>query len=376
MTMPKLLYLITEDWFFCSHFLERAAAAKAAGYEVIVVAQENIHGAAIRNAGLRLLPLKVRRRGLNPLAELQTLFAIWRIYRAERPDLLHHIALKPILYGSFVARLLGLRHIVNAPVGMGYVFTSNRRLARLLRTFVLAAMRRLLNPRGSKVVFENNDDLRSFVADGFVQPLDAVLIRGAGVNLDRFKPHAEPGGVPVVVLTARMLWDKGVGEFAQAARQLRTEGVNARFVLVGSPDPGNPAAITTTQLQAWHEEGVVEWIGHQDDIPAVLASSHIVCLPSYREGLPKSLLEALAVGKPVVTTDVPGCREVVSDGDNGLLVPPRDAASLATALARVIADPKLRARYGAKGRARAEAEFSSAIVVGATLRLYKQLLAN
>lgn len=372
--MPKLLYLITEDWFFCSHFLERAIAAQAAGYEVIVVAREGAHGTVIRNAGLRLIPLDIQRRGLNPLSELRILLAIWRIYRIERPDLLHHIALKPILYGSFSARLTGLRHLINAPVGMGFVFTSNSRLSRLLRPLVLTTMRWLLNPSGSKVVFENNDDLRDFVANGMVQYSDAILIRGAGVNLDLFQPHLEPEGIPVVVLTARMLWDKGVSEFVDAARQLRKEGVNARFLLVGAPDSGNPAAIAVTQLQTWHAEGVIEWLGYRDDMPTVLASSHIVCLPSYREGLPKSLIEALVAGRPVVTTDVPGCREVVIDGKNGLLVPPRDAAALGLALKRLIRDRPLRVRLGINGRERAVREFASSIVIDATLRLYRELL--
>lgn len=376
MTMPKLLYLISEDWFFCSHFIERAIAAKQAGYEVIVVARETGHGAIIRNAGLRLIPLKVKRQGINPFSELRTLLDIWRIYRKERPDLLHHIAFKPILYGSFVARLMGLSHVINAPVGMGYIFTSNGRLAQLLRPFVLLAMHWLINPPRSKVVFENIDDLTSFVADGLVQSSDAVLIRGAGVNINQFRPQPEPEGSPVVVLMARMLWDKGVGEFVEAARQLRSEGITARFILVGAPDLGNPAAIPNEQLQAWHADGVIEWLGHQTDIPTVLASSHIVCLPSYREGLPKSLIEALAAGKPVVTTDVPGCREVVHNGDNGILVPPRNVHALVTALSQILSNPKLRAQFGSRGRVRAETEFASHLIIKLTLSLYEELLSK
>lgn len=374
--MPKLLYLISEDWFFCSHFIERAIAAKQAGYEVIVVARETDHGAIIRNAGLRLIPLKVERRRINPLGELQTLLDIWRIYRNERPDLLHHIALKPMLYGSFIARILGLSHMVNAPVGMGYIFTSDKWIARLLRPFVLSAIRRLINPSCSKVVFENNDDLTNFVADGLVRSSDAVLIRGAGVNIDQFTPQPEPKDPPVVVLTARMLWDKGVGEFVEAARQLRLKGINARFLLVGAPDLGNPATISNEQLQAWHRDGVIEWIGHQNDIAAILASSHIVCLPSYREGLPKSLIEALAAGKPVVTTDVPGCREVVRNGGNGILVPPRNVHALVEALSQMLTNPKLRAQFGARGRARAETEFASHLIIKLTLSLYQELLSK
>lgn len=372
--MPKLLYLITEDWFFCSHFMERALAAHKAGYEVVVVTREDAHGDVIRNAGLRLVPLHIRRSGLNPWSELKTLAALWKIYCSEKPDVLHQIAWKPILYGSIVARLTGIRAIINAPVGMGYVFTSTDSLAKWVRPLMLAALRRFLNPPGSKVVFENEEDLAAFVVNGLAKAEGAVLIRGAGVDTGMFRPQPEPPGELVVVLTARMLWDKGVGEFVGAARQLRLAGLKARFLLVGAPDPGNPAAISIEQLQAWHAHKVVEWLGHREDIAGILAQCHIVCLPSYREGLPKSLLEALATGKPVVATDVPGCREIVRDGDNGLLVPVRDKAALAAALGCLLEDPALRRRFGERGRVLAESEFCSQRVIEPTLSLYRSLL--
>jgi glycosyltransferase involved in cell wall biosynthesis len=371
--MAKLLYLITEDWFFCSHFMDRALAARDEGYDVVVVAREDTHGNIIRAAGLRLVPLNIDRSGINPWQELKTIFSLWRIYRAERPDIVHQVAWKPIIYGTFISRLLGLKHIVNAPVGMGYIFTSGDWRARRLRFLMLLALRMFLNPKGSKVVFENDDDMSAFVSDRLVRSSAAVLIRGAGVDLRIFKPMPERKGVPVVVLTARMLWDKGVGEFVGAARKLRTDGSPARFLLVGAPDPSNPAAISRQQLDAWNQHGVVEWLGYREDIADILGQSHIVCLPSYREGLPKSLLEALAAGKPVIATDVTGCREVVRDGYNGLLVPPRDKRALAAALSRLLNDPKLRAVYGARGREMAETEFGSKWVIRPTLALYRKL---
>lgn len=372
--MPStLLYLTTEDWFFCSHFLDRAVAAKAAGYDVAVMTHVTAHADAIRDRGIRLLPWSLDRGSLDPRREVRAFAEVLRALRAERPDILHNIALKPVVYGALAARLAGIGAVVNAPVGMGYVFASQDPRARLLRRPIHAALRYLLRPKHGKVIFENADDLSEVIALGAISANDAVLIRGAGIDLAAFAPTPEPEGVPVVTLTARMLWDKGVAEFVGAARQLKHEGVAARFLLVGAPDALNRAAIPQATLDAWQAEGVVECLGFRSDVAAVLAESHVVCLPSYREGLPKSLLEALAASKPVVTTDVPGCREVVADGVNGFLVPARSVAPLADALRKLIADASLRQRMGAAGRARAEAEFSTQRVTAETLAVYTAL---
>jgi glycosyltransferase involved in cell wall biosynthesis len=371
---PRLLFLITVDWFFASHFLSRAVAARQAGFDVLVVTHLDADRERLRAAGLVPIHWRVSRRGLNPFAELRALRQLLRIYREQRPDLVHQIALKPVVYGSLAARATGVRHVLNAPVGMGFVFSSGSLLARALRPVVLLALRALLNPPGSRVVFENRDDRAAAVADGLVRERDAVLIRGAGVDVRVIAPAPEPPGRPRVVLVARMLWDKGVGELVEAARLLRARGVDAEFVLVGGVDAENRACIEAAQLQAWQAEGVVDWLGHRRDVAAVLAGSHIVTLPSYREGLPKALLEALAAGRPIVTTDVPGCREAVVHGENGLLVPPRDAAALAGALAVLIRDPALRRRFGAAGRRLAEREFATELVERATLDLYADML--
>lgn len=372
-----LLYFVTEDWFFCSHFIERAVAAQRAGYEVSVLTRVREHGDRIRAEGLSLIPIEIQRKGLNPFRELSTILQLILIYRRERPHLVHHFALKPIIYGTLASWLASIEHCVNAPVGMGFVFSSSSRLARLIRPMVRLTLRALLNPSGSRVVFENADDLAEAVASGLVRSQAAVLIRGAGVDIVRFRPYPELDGIPKVVLVARMLWEKGVGEFVEAARRLRARKVAARFLLVGAPDSESPAAIPVSQLQAWARENVVEWWGQRSDIAEILADSHIVCLPSYyREGLPKALLEALAAGRPIVATDAPGCREAVRHGDNGFLVPNRDPEALAEALARLIQDPLLRQRMGACGRRRAETEFASSLVCEATLALYRELLAG
>lgn len=367
----RLIYLLTEDWFFLSHFADRGVAARQAGYDVLVAAREGKSADAIRALGLRFAPLPFERGSLNPLVEVATLRAIQRLYAEEKPDLVHHVGLKPIIYGTLAAHKA---QIVNAPVGMGYVFTSERLLARLLRPLVGTALRLLLNPAASRVVFENRDDFAASIEGRMVRRDAAVLIRGAGVDTRRFVPVPEPAGPVRVVLVGRMLRDKGIIEFVEAARRLRSARSEIEFILVGTPDPQNHTSLSETEIDTWVREGLVSWLGFRANIAGVMADSHIVVLPSYREGLPKVLLEAMACGRAVVTTDVPGCREAVQHGDNGLLVPARDAGALADAIARLARDPELRRRLGAAGRRKAETEFSSEKVTGETLDLYAEML--
>jgi glycosyltransferase involved in cell wall biosynthesis len=370
--MAKLLYFISEDWFFCSHFMERAKVAQANGFDVVVLAHEGRHGQRIRDAGLRLVHLDMQRSGTNLWREWGVLRQVWRIYRQERPDVVHHVALKPVLYGSLVARFLGLKSILNAPVGMGYLFTSRDVKARLLQPAVGLLLRVLLNPRGSKVVFENPEDLATYVARQSVRVEDAVLIQGAGVDTAEFYPVPWVGRVPVVVMAARMLKDKGVVEFVDAAALLKRRGVHAKFWLVGAPDPANPSSVNHTQLVAWQKQGSIEWLGHREDMPALLRQCDIACLPSYREGLPRFLLEAMATGLAVVSTDAPGCRHAVEQGVSGLLVPVRDAVALADALERLIHNASERITMGAQGRDRVLRDFSSPLITRQTLELYQQ----
>lgn len=371
---PKLLFLVTEDWYFCSHRLPLACAARDAGFDVAVATRITAHGERIRSAGLRLIPIALRRSSRNPWSELQAIREIAAIYRREKPDIVHHVAMKPVLYGSLAAKITGVPHTVNALAGMGYVFTSQNASARLLRPWITLAFRLLL--RNTRVILQNPDDRDSLLSAGILNENQAVLIRGSGVDTDVFRYTPEPdSGTPLIVLPARMLWDKGVGEFVAAAEMLCKEGVAASFVLAGERDADNPAAISLEQLQEWHAAGTVTWLGKQEDMPALLARSHIVCLPSYREGLPKALLEAASSGRAIVATDVPGCREAVRHGKNGLLVPPRDSAALALALRQLIEDASLRRRYGRNGRAMAEQEFSVDHVSLETLALYRELLS-
>lgn len=368
----KLLFFVTEDYYFVSHRLGLAQAAQANGYEVLVVTRVRQHGDVIRDAGLRLIPFEISRSSLNPFTELITLLRLVSLYRRERPDLVHHVAMKPILYGSIAARLTGRRAVVNAVAGMGWLFTSRNGWAQTLSGPVRNILARAL--RAGISLVQNPDDVRLLEQLGV--PRSRIRrVAGSGIDVGALQPGPAPGGSPLVVLPARLLWDKGVGEFVSAARLLRQRGSPARFLLAGEPDPLNPASIPPDQLAEWVRDGVVEHAGWVLDMPSLLSQCHVVCLPSYREGLPKALVEAAAAGRPIVTTDVPGCREVVRHGDNGLLVPPHDVPRLAEALQQLIDDAGLRARMGARGRIVAEQEFALETVVRQTLAIYREALS-
>lgn len=367
----KLLFVVTEDWYFVSHRLPLAVAAQAAGYEVVVATRLGEQADVIRNAGVRLIPFALSRRGGNPLREV---FLLWRLYRRERPDLIHHVALKPVIFGAVAAWLARAPVQVNAVAGLGWLFTSSRGLVRLVRPALRWILARLLDREHSLTIVQNPDDKALLERSG-VSSSRLRLIRGVGVNTRIFRPGVPPAGPLCVVLASRMLWDKGVGEFVEAARILSKAGVKARFVLVGDPDPANPASVLESTLRAWNGQHGVEWWGRRDDMAGLLRSAHVACLPSYREGLPKSLLEAAASGLPIVTTDAPGCREVVRDGVNGLLVPVRDAAALAEAMRKLIDDPALRRRMGEQSRLMAETEFGQETVVAQTLAVYREVCA-
>jgi glycosyltransferase involved in cell wall biosynthesis len=370
----KLLFFVTEDWYFCSHRLPLALAAKEAGFDVSIVTRVSSHGEQIKAAGLELIPLELSRRGLNPLTELRLIGRLISIYRSEHPDIVHHVALKPVLYGSIASLFANVPCVVNALAGLGFLFSCHSLKVRSVRPLVKLVFRLLLNRRNSRVILQNPDDVR-LMCDGCVLSRERIaLILGSGVDIRQFTVLPEQSGQPIVILASRLLWDKGVGEFVEAAKQLRLQCVRARFVLVGEGDAENPSTIPDEQLQTWHEEGVIEWWGRREDMPKVFAQSHIVCLPSsYGEGVPKVLIEAAACGRPIVTTDAPGCREIVQDGLNGFLVPLRDAAAVAEALKKLIEAPELRRKMGVKGRELVEREFSLDKVNNETLALYEDL---
>lgn len=371
---PSILFLVTEDWYFQLHWIGLAQATRDAGFEVLLAMRVQEHGQQISRQGFRLFPIGLLRRSLNPIREFLAVLELVRLYRSEKPDIVYHIAAKPILYGSLAAHLAGIRQVINVFAGLGYTYTSESLNARLLRLFLRVGLKAACTRPGTIAVFQNEEDRAQLAHDRIVEESRTRVIPGTGVDIDRFRPISDQFPEPIVLLACRMLWDKGVGEFVEAARLMKQLKANARFVLVGRCDHDNPASIGLRQLQKWQEEGVVEWWGHRDDMPTVFSKSAVVVLPSYREGLPVSLLEAAACGKPMVATDVPGCREVVRHRVNGLLVPPRNASALADAITMLLGDEELRVQLGRCGREIAVKEFSTAAVTAHTLALYRELL--
>jgi glycosyltransferase involved in cell wall biosynthesis len=369
----KVLFLVNNPDFFLSHRLAIALAARKAGYEVHVATPERASAETIRSHGFTFHALPMDRSRASFGGELRTLLRIVRLYRSVRPDIAHHVTIKPVLYGTVAARIARVPAVCNAISGLGFVFLARGPKAFAVRSAVAAAYRLALRHSNQKVIFQNPDDRGTFLAKRFIRPSEAVLIKGSGADTEAFSPQPEPSGIPVVILPARLLRDKGVAEFVAAARELRARGVAARFALVGEADPGNPSSITAADLDAWAAEGVVEAWGFRRDMARVFSECHLVCLPSYREGFSKVLIEAAACGKAIVTTDTPGCRDMVEAGKNGLLVPVRDARALAEALLELIRDPARREAMGRDGRRRVLAEFSEAHVIDQTLDLYREL---
>ena len=388
----KLLFVVSEDWYFRSHRLPVALAARKAGWDVGLAAQVSDAAPEIERADIRIHPLRLRRGSVNPLRDLGYLIRLYRLYRREKPDLVHHVAMKPVLYGSIAARLARIPCVVNALAGMGYLSTADRPHIRLIGRLVLFCFRRLFNRPQTLLIVQNATDREALERAG-VAPDRIRLIRGSGVDLAVFRP---PSARPVravarAVMVSRLLLDKGVAEYAQAARLLRERKAPVRLVLVGAPDSANPHAVPQTLLDEAQADGALEMPGQRSDVHDLYREADMAVLPSYREGLPKSLIEAAACGLPIVTTDVAGCRETVGglngnppitpinaktnwqQGENGIVVPPRNAEALAAAIGFLAERPELRADMGRASRALAEQKFGIEKAVEQTMAVYHEL---
>jgi glycosyltransferase involved in cell wall biosynthesis len=376
---PKLVFLVTEDWYFCSHRLPVARAARDAGFEVIVATRVCDHGDAIRGEGFRLLSLPWRRRGDGFAGAVRAVLAIAALYRRERPDLVHHVALKPVVFGGLSLRLAfptgaGRPATIAAVAGFGSVFGAATIFGRVKRRLLGRVLRHLIG-RG-RIIVQNPDD-RAALAGSGIEPARLVLIRGSGVDVGHFAPLAEPAGPAVTVaLVGRMLRCKGVPDTAAAVRRLRDRGLAIDLLLAGPIDPDNRDSLDDRDLATLAATPGVAWLARVADVREVWRRAAIAVLPATGEGLPKALLEAASCARPMVAADAPGCREIVRDGETGLLVPPGDIEALADALARLAADPARRRAMGAAARALVEREFGDERVARDTLTLYYSLMGE
>lgn len=374
----KLVLFANTDWYLWNFRRSLALALRDAGHEVLLLSPDGMYGKRLLALGLDWRPVPMDRRSLNPLREALLLVRLVRLLRRERPDMVHGFTIKSAVYGSLAARLAGVPGRINAVAGMGYVFTGDAPKARLLRPIVRALLRMALGGRNARLILQNPDDVALFEQARLVDAAQVRLIQGSGVDTTRFAPGPAdaPGGERIrVLLPARLLWDKGLAEYAQAARLLRARGVPADLLLAGDSDPGNPTAVPESVLRAWVEEGLLQWLGHVDEMPMLLRSVDVVALPSYREGLPKGLIEAGACGCALIATDVPGCREVIEHEVDGLRVPTKDGPALADAIERLVLDRELRIRLGKAAREKAVAQFDDQLVVARTIEVYRDVAA-
>lgn len=371
-TSRKLLYLVAVDQYFCSHRLPLAEEAIKQGYEVHLATVVTSYREKIENAGIHIWPLLHLKRGHASIFEdLKGVYEISKLMATIHPDIIHAVAMKPVLFGSIAAQFRKIPRQIYALGGLGYLFTSKTFKAKLIRPIVKMFWKLFLRGKGKTLILQNMDDYNLFIDQNILRKDNLTLIAGSGVDLDQFKPKEHDNKVPIITLMARLLWDKGVGETVQACQILHDKGLSFKLLLCGNPDMENPTAIPIDTLNHWNALSFVEWKGHVDNVSKIYQDSDIAVLPSYREGLPKSLIEAAASGLPIVTTDTSGCRDVIVPGETGFLVPVKSIGLLADALAKYINDPVLRKKHGKAGRRFCEKNFSIDYVKKATFNLYK-----
>lgn len=366
----KLLFIVNVDSFFLSHRLPIATAAIKNGYEVHLATQVTGPCSVLEAYGLIVHPLSLDRSSTNLASLLHLSFQFWRIFKKIQPDIVHLVTIKPVLLGGLIAKVAKIPGVVLAISGLGFVFVSSGMVAALRRWLVVCAYRYLFTYPNLKVIFQNIDDCQMLIRLAKLPLNKVTLIRGSGVDLECYKNTSFPKTKPIVMLAARMLSDKGVREFVAAAQQLSKKNLLARFVLVGDIDSKNPNSLSRQEIDNWARQGIVEFWGHQNNMENVIPTAHIVVLPSYREGLPKVLLEAAACGRPVITTDVPGCRDAINPGVSGVLVPAKDVNALAKAIQYLLLNPALCRTMGREGRVLAEQVFDEKKIVGKHLEIY------
>lgn len=374
-TRKKILLVANTGWYLYNFRLPLARRLRSEGFNVVLVSPYDTYVDRLVAEGFEHRSLhRLSRRGINPFDELLAIGELVRLYREEKPRAVHHFTIKCVLYGTIAAKLTGVTSVVNAVTGLGHIFLGKRLITRILRPPVRWLYRKILRARRGHVVFQNPDDLEAFVQAGLVAPEKTVIIRSSGVDVAKFSPRPSNPDVPasrmpVVLFVGRLLKEKGVHDYVEAARIVKSTR-DVCFELAGDCDFGNPSSVSEAQLEQWRLEGAVDLLGHVDSIEDVIALADIMVLPSFREGTPRALLEAAAMGKPIVATDVPGCREVVVHSETGLLVPVQNPKALAEAIAGLLDDPARAREMGARGRSLVEREFSVETVVSRTIDVY------
>ncbi len=371
---PVLFYVVNVDWFFLSHRIQLALHALKMGYDVFLITKNTGRKSEIEKQGIKVYDMDFRRSGTNPISELKLIFGLVKLYRKHKPILIHHVTIKPNIYGSIAARLSGVNPVVvNAVSGLGYNFTDDRKT--FFQKMLLLLIKFSFSYHRANFIFQNPDDASFYKSLGLIRDGNNILIKGAGVdeNLFAFEDPIEKEKL-IVLLPARMLFDKGINEFYNAAVLLKDKLFGkVEFIMAGDIDLQNPAGASKEQLSSMNIKGYFTWVGFQQNIIHLLRTSDIICLPSYREGIPKSLIEAMAIGRPIVTTDVPGCRECVENGVNGILVPPKDFVSLSEALLSLINNPQLRLKMGKASRLKMFTDMTLGKVVNKTFQFYKKI---
>lgn len=376
----KVIFFANTDWYLYNFRLGLAKFLRDRNFEVVMFSPDGPYGPLLQAEGFRWITLDMDRLSINPRREMSVLRQIAAVYASEKPDIVHHFTIKCVVYGSLIAWLRRIPSCVNAVEGMGYVFASDQFRARTLRPIVRGLMKCVVSGKRSRLILHNSDDLEIFGRERRAPRDNVRMILGAGVDTSLFTPRQPqnndaPRATTKVLYAGRLLWDKGVAEYVEAAQRLRSTGAPVEFLMAGTPDPGNPASVPEQQVARWQTDGWVNYLGHVTDMAALLRSVDIMVLPSYREGAPRSLIEAAASGLPIVATDVPGCRDVVDHGVNGVLVPVRQAVPLVEAIKTLHDQPETRARMGQAGRQKALNEFDERIVFEKTFAVYNELLA-
>ncbi len=367
----NIALVANSDWNLYGYRLDLIRELRRQGHHITLISPLGGYVKSLKKQGFNWLPIKMARRGTNPLRELLSIFELYKIYRRSGFDVVHHFTTKCVIYGSFAAKLARVNGVVNSITGLGYIYVSQKRMAGSARIVVNFLYRLSLSK--TIVVFQNSKDRAYFLKKRIVRAGQTELIKGSGVDIDRFTYQPEPTGRPRIIMVSRFLWNKGLREFVEAAEEINSEAFRAEFILVGDADPGNPDSIPTDVIKGWTAKRGIKWIGWNENMPQIYKRSNLVCLPTYYgEGLPKVLIEAAASGRASITTDIPGCREVVRHDVNGLLIPPKNVRALIKSILFLMDNPRVRKKMGKAGRSIAEQEFSTRRVNQKTIALYEE----